>query len=249
MLMKATNLEKLTFEANDGEMGKVKNLYFNVKDYVIRYITVESAKWFPDQIIYISTSAIESIDFENKRIKVNHTKEELQKNASVKRESDMNADMEQKMAKMMNWNPRWWEKEENSSSSSYAHSPVDAKTGVSIADKTDKLISINEMKGIFNNANVMAGNEKMGNIADFIIEEQTWRIRYFLINSGNWSTHPYVLVSPDWISSIDWDNDKIYVDMTLDGIERGPIYKRGDEITRKFEEKLYKTYRKRPYWV
>lgn len=248
MFMKATTIEKFSLKAQDGEMGKAKDLYFNEQTYTVRYLTVESKKWFPDQIIYLSPSAIDHIDFEKNVIKVNNTKDELREVAGVKHESEMNHQREQELTTSMNWNQYWVGDEVWGRHATPLNSTSDVKPSSVVTDRTDHLRSVNHMKGVFNHANVIAEDGDMGYVADVIIEKETWRIRYFVINCGKWSTHQLTLISPDWITSANWTKDEFYVDMTLEGIEKGPLYQKRKPITRDFEERMYHNYGKEPYW-
>ncbi|UOQ45560.1 PRC-barrel domain-containing protein [Halobacillus salinarum] len=248
MFLSATGLEKLTLYAEDGEMGKVKDLYFDDHDYTVRYLTIVSKRWFPDQVIYLSPSAISRVDFDEKRIEVNHTRSELRNRAGVTKESEMSPEKEEELSAHFNWSKYWagellW--------GDYPTPDIHSNAAVQspgITERKSQLRSINHMKGVFSHAHVVADDGDVGYIQDVFIEKETWRIRYFLTNSGKWSTHTFALVSPDWIDFADWKKDNLQVNMSLEDIERGPLYRKGETMTRDFEKKLYESYDKKPYW-
>ncbi|MCP3031640.1 PRC-barrel domain-containing protein [Halobacillus sp. A1] len=243
MFVNATTLEKLTLQATDGEMGKIKDLYFDESSYTIRYLTFESKKWFPDQVIYLSPSAVEEVDLEKQVITVNHKRDELSEGAGVKEEAEMTPEREEELASRMNWSQYWVQQEKRGDETS-TRGTAGPKT-----QQSRQLRSINHLKGIFNRANVVAEDGIVGPISDAVIEIDSWNVRYFQVDCGTWSTHPLALISPDWITDTDWDEGRFRVDLTLHEIEEGPIYKKGDPITREFELKLYQNYKKSFYWT
>ncbi|MGP4077684.1 PRC-barrel domain-containing protein [Halobacillus sp. K22] len=251
MFLNATSLEKLTLVAQDGEMGKIKDLYFDDENYTIRYLTIASEKWFPDQIIYLSPSAISRIDFDKKVIEANHTIEDLREGAGLRNEKEMDPEKEAEFADRFNWSQYWagesvWgEQDTPLNSDSEAASQ---QTAVSAPERSNHLRSVNHMKGVFSHADVFAGEEHAGYITDVLIEEETWIIRYFVVSTGSWSTHPFTLISPDWIEEANWSEDQFQISLTLEGIEKGPMYQKNKAVTRGFEEELYQSYGKAAYW-
>jgi hypothetical protein len=57
-----------------------------------------------------------------------------------------------------------------------------------------------------------------------------------------------VLVSPQWIKSVSWDDSKVFVNLTREAIKQSPEYT-NDSLTRDYEIGLHKHYNRQGYWV
>ena len=41
-------------------------------------------------------------------------------------------------------------------------------------------------------------------MADFLLDDETWAIRYIVVDTSNWWVGHKVLVAPRWIKSVSW---------------------------------------------
>ena len=64
---------------------------------------------------------------------------------------------------------------------------------------------------------IEATDGMVGHVADFIIDDETWEIRYLVIDTKNWWPGKQVLVSPRWIDRVSWSESKVFVSLS-----RGP---------------------------
>ena len=84
---------------------------------------------------------------------------------------------------------------------------------------------------------------------DFIVEDHNWTIRYMIIDTRNWLPGGRkVLVSPTWIGSVDWLENKVKVDLTVEQIKQAPEYDPAAPVNRAYEVKLYDFYGRPKYW-
>src|SRR5512133_1628062 len=71
---------------------------------------------------------------------------------------------------------------------------------------------------------IQALDGEIGHVEDFIIDDETWTIRYLVVDTRNWWPGKKVLVSPHWIENVSWSESKIYVDLPLEVIKQSPEY-------------------------
>jgi uncharacterized protein YrrD len=71
---------------------------------------------------------------------------------------------------------------------------------------------------------IQAADGEVGHVQDFIIDDETWTIRYLLIDTGNWWPGTKVLVSPQWIDHVSWGEKKVFVKLSREAIKRLPEY-------------------------
>jgi hypothetical protein len=69
---------------------------------------------------------------------------------------------------------------------------------------------------------VHATDGDIGHVQGLLVDEDTWAIRYMVVNTGNWWIGHKVLISPQWISHMQWADAKVSVDLNRD--EEAGIY-------------------------
>jgi hypothetical protein len=88
----------------------------------------------------------------------------------------------------------------------------------------------------------------IGHVDGFLLDDQTWAIRYIEVATRNWLPGKKVLVSPGWIQRISWESDSVFVFLSQQAIQNAPEYREGMTVTRQYEQELYSHYGHAPYW-
>ena len=96
---------------------------------------------------------------------------------------------------------------------------------------------------------IQAEDGEIGHVEDFIIDEETWAIRYFIVNTSNWWAGKKVLISPLWIHRVSWTERKVVIDLTRETIKLSPEFADQSLLTRNYETHLHKHYNRMGYWV
>lgn len=98
-----------------------------------------------------------------------------------------------------------------------------------------------------NGYDIEASDGEIGDVKDFIIDEDTWAIRYLIVDTGGWLPGKKVLIAPQWIERVSWEESKVFVNLSRDAIEKSPEFT--EELTRDYEAGLYKHYNRQGYWI
>jgi hypothetical protein len=96
---------------------------------------------------------------------------------------------------------------------------------------------------------VEATDGEIGYVEDFILEDDSWTIRYLAIDTRNWLPGKKVLVSPQWISSIDWTQGEVHINLSREGLKQSPEYDNSKLISREYETQLYRHHGQTGYWL
>jgi hypothetical protein len=96
---------------------------------------------------------------------------------------------------------------------------------------------------------IQAADGEIGHVEDFIIDDETWAIRYLIIDTRNWLPGKKVLVSPQWIERVSWSERKVFVNHTREIIRQSPEYTEESLLTRDYESVLHRHYNRQGYWV
>jgi len=116
-------------------------------------------------------------------------------------------------------------------------------TATDIGD--NHLRSVNEVRGY----RIQATDNEIGHVEDFIMDDESWAIRYMVVDTLNWLPGRKVLVSPMWITTISWTDRKVAVGMNREQIKDCPEYDPAIPVNREYEEQLYDFYGRPKYWL
>ena len=96
---------------------------------------------------------------------------------------------------------------------------------------------------------LLALDGEIGHVDDFIIDDETWAIRYLVVATKNWWPGKKVLISPKWIESVSWDAREVVIGLTRETIEAAPEFTDESLLTRDYETDLHGHYNRAGYWV
>jgi hypothetical protein len=94
-----------------------------------------------------------------------------------------------------------------------------------------------------------AADGEIGHVEGFIVDDESWAIRYMEVATRNWWPGKKVLVSPSWIRRVSWSDSTVYVGLSREAIKTGPEFDNSAQITREYEDRLYAHYGLAPYWL
>jgi hypothetical protein len=95
---------------------------------------------------------------------------------------------------------------------------------------------------------IQARDDQVGHVDDLILEEETWTVRYLVVNTRKLLPGKKVLIPPKWIERIDWSTESCQIDLPAELIKNGPLYDPTEPVNREIEERLYDYYGRPQYW-
>lgn len=240
--------------ATDGEIGEVKELYFDDNSWTVRYIIVETGDWLSGRKVLISPHAISENNWGNKVIPVNLTKEQIKNSPDIDTEKPIERQHEVDLYGYYGW-PYYW---------SGGIGPGDlwgggiGTTGMMIgnrlpleeaihnknnrqedeATQNPHLRSTDNVKGY----NIEAKDGKIGDVEDFIIDDSSWKINYIIVDTGNWFPGKKVLISPTWIKEVKWETSSVTVNLSIERVKNSPEYDPNQPISEGYETNLHNHY-------
>jgi hypothetical protein len=112
-------------------------------------------------------------------------------------------------------------------------------------DNDPNLRSTREVTGY----HIQAVDEDIGHVEDFIVDQDSWVIRYLVIDTRNWiPASKKVLIALGWVDKVDWKRRKVLMDLTSSQIEKSPEYDPNMPVNRSYETTLYDFYGRPYYW-
>ncbi len=246
MLRKAKDLNGYKLDARDGEIGKVKEFYFDDQSWTVRYLIADTGGWLNGRTVLISPYALDPANEGSKVIPVDLTKAQIERSPALYTDKPVSRQYEWEYYSYYGWSA-YWDGAYPWGSSAY---PIRGRNGWSEASRRAKgedlhLRSTADVSG----RNIQAHDGEIGHVDDFVIDDETWTIRYLIVDTQNWWPGKKVLISMRWIERISWEESKVFINLTREAIKQGPEYTDQTLITRDHEMKLHRHYNREGYWA
>lgn len=94
---------------------------------------------------------------------------------------------------------------------------------------------------------IKAMDGDIGHVDGLIIDE-SWVIRYMIVNTGHWWHGHQVLIAPQWINSVDWPESIVSVGLSKQEVKDAPTYKSTALLDRAQEISIHEHYGRPVYW-
>lgn len=106
------------------------------------------------------------------------------------------------------------------------------------------LRSIKEVQGY----KIHASDGPIGSVEQFFFDDQTWMIRYAVVNTGSWLLGREVLITPSAFLQPNWNDRSFPLKLMKDQIRNSPQIDTQKPISRQQELKLHNSFGWIPYW-
>jgi hypothetical protein len=245
MLIKAKTLNSYKLDGLDGEIGKVREFYFDDKHWVIRYLVADTGTWLADRQVLISPYALLTFNKRERNIAINLTKKQIEDSPALDGDKPVSRQFEEDYHGFYGWPLYWVGPHMWGFWPSIQRDPEEWKKIIKAEKAWDpNLRSTHDVSG----HHIQASDGEIGHVEDFIIDDEAWVIRYLVIDTQNWWPGKKVLISPRWIERISWDELKVFLNLPRETIKQAPEYSEDSLLTRDYENKLHRHYNRQGYW-
>lgn len=245
MLRTAKDLSDYKLGARDGEIGKVKQFYFDDQSWTVRYLVADTGGWLSGRLVLISPYALDPANDGSKLIPVDLTKTQIEKCPSPESDRPVSRQFEGAYYSYYGW-PAYWGGPYAWGMAAY---PMRGREKWSEDSRRSEgedthLRSTEDVTG----RDIEAQDGEIGHVEDFVIDDETWTIRYLVVDTKNWWPGRKVLISTQWIERISWEEAKVFINLTRDAIKKAPEYTEKTLVTRDHEIGLHQHYSREGYW-
>jgi uncharacterized protein YrrD len=89
---------------------------------------------------------------------------------------------------------------------------------------------------------IHARNGEMGTASDYLFDDETWTVRYIVVETGSWLASRKVLISPAAVSQPEWDKRIIPVLLTKEQVQDSPPVDTNFPVSRQQEMAMNQYY-------
>ncbi len=251
MLLSVNDLEGYAICATDGIVGHVKDLYFDDQAWVIRYLVVDAGTWLSSRKVLISPIAIGHANWAEKILPVSITKAQVKSSPDIDTDKPVSRQHEIQYLEYYGY-PYYWvgaglwgeglspnimmpgdvgfvsTPHELQSEAQKAYVNAEAARH---ENDDPHLRSCKAVEGY----HIHATDGDIGHVKGLLVDEETWAIRYIVVDTSNWWLGHRVLVTPQWIREVSWTDAKASVGLTRQAVQDAPPYDPAAQLDQKQE--------------
>lgn len=98
------------------------------------------------------------------------------------------------------------------------------------------------------NYKIEATNGSIGHVHSFLFDDQSWTVRYLVVDTGSWLPGRKVLITPAALGKPDGQIEVFPVELIREQVKNSPDFDTEKPVSRQQEIELYKYYNWIPYW-
>jgi sporulation protein YlmC with PRC-barrel domain len=256
MLVRVKQLRGVLLRAQDGDVGSVEEILFDDENWAARYVVVETGAWLQSRKVLIAPCALGDLHVDEHKLDVNVTCAQVAASPSIETDAPLCRQM------LTDYNGYYgWPSFSGSMGMlgavvfpglMFTTASGELRTSSGLADERSPerqqerrrgdihLRSTNELTGY----RVVEMDGHLGVVDDFVLDDESWMIRYLAVDVDDWWTGQKVLLPPRFVGGASWPDRTVSVDLTRDQLRDCPewdptqpiVHAFADEVTRYYAE-------------
>ena len=228
MLQSIKQLHGNKLGASDGDIGHVKDFYFDDQNWAVRYLVADTGSWLPGRQVLLSPHAIGSLHQAGKVLRVKLTRKKIEDSPAIESHKPVSRQHEEEYHRYYGWPAYWlgdgmW----GMGGASVLETPPKTLPGESTAANGSQpkradahLRSTQAVSGY----HVQATDGIIGHVCDFMMDDKSWAIGQLVVKIGHRFTGNEVLIPVSKVDRISYDDSTVFVKLTKEAVEKSPAY-------------------------
>jgi len=246
MLHKAKTLAGYTFNGRDGDVGRVDEFYFDDQRWVVRYLIADTGGWLSGRRVLLSPYGLGAVSDAKRQIAVDLSKKQIEASPPVECDKPVSRQLHELYSSYYGWPLYWGGPYMWGARPTLVRDTKEWKSRAEVGNGADPhLRSTTEVTGYA----IEATDGHVGRVEDFVIDDETWAIRYLILDTRDWWEGKRVLISPKWISRVSWGDTKVFINLSREAVKNSPEFTDESALTHDYEVALHRHYKVPGYWT
>ena len=218
MLRSIKQLYGHSLGASDGEIGRVKDFYFDDQNWAIRYLVADTGTWLPKRQVLLSPYSLGRLDQTEKILHVNLTRKQIEASPSIDLHKPVSRQYEEEYFRYFGW-PYYWQGEQlwGLNGLPVLEGPVKLRPrrspppNVTLPGRADvHLRSTQAVTGY----QIRPGDEMIGHVCDFMMDAGSWAIGQLVIRTGHRLSGQEILIPTKDVDRISYEESTVFAALT-----------------------------------
>jgi hypothetical protein len=204
----------------EGDIGRVKDFYFNDQHWVVRYVIADTGSWLSGRLVLISPDAFGNFHQDGDCLLVNLSRKQIENGPAIDSDKPVSRQYEEDYYRYYGW-PVYWDGSGMGGAPSNYLMPSEEEIGGNNHDRDDPHLQSTQA---LNGYHVQTGEGAIGHVTDFMMDDKTWEIRHLVVETGHWFSGKEIAISPKQIDRISYEESKVFVNVTKEAILETPEF-------------------------
>lgn len=220
MLHNLKQLRGHKLAASDGDIGHVKDFYFDDQTWAIRYLVADTGNWLSGRQVLLSPHAFGHLDHQGKILTIDLTRKQIENSPSIEAHRPVSRQFEENYYSYYGW-PYYWQGDGLWGASDFPAFTPAARSYDYRAYEYPKwddihLRSVNTVTGY----DIQATDGMLGTVSGFLVDQKKWTVREITVETGHWYSGKEILITPAKVDHISYEDAKVFVSLTKEDLER-----------------------------
>jgi hypothetical protein len=219
MLQNIKELYGYKLAASDGDLGRVKDFYFDDKTWVIRYLVADTGSWLTGRLVLLSPHAFGELAPFGKTLHIKLRKKQIEDSPSIEMHKPVSRQYEIEYYQYYGW-PAYWNGGAMWGMGGYPVilPPSKDEMAAHLLHRPDDkhLRSSSAVTGY----EIHAADGVIGQVTGFLADERSWEIRDVVVEAGHWYAGKEILIPTAKVERISYEHSSVFVNLTKADIQR-----------------------------
>ena len=204
--------------ATDGQLGTVKDFYFDDSRWAVRYLVADTGAWLTGRQVLLSPHALGKTYLPGKLLLVNLTRQQIQDSPGLETHQPVSEQFERSYYQYYGW-PNYWVGDGLWGTSGFPSvvNPFGGKVADPIEGGEHPGRAAAHLRSTLAVAGYQIGASDglAGHVADFMMDDQSWTIQQLVIQIGHRLTGREIEIPTTLVERVSYEESTIFVKATV----------------------------------
>lgn len=219
MLQNTKELYGNKLAALDGDIGHVKDFYFDDKIWVIRYLVVDTGSWLTGRLVLLSPHAFSKLDQHEKTLHVKLLKKQIENSPSIESHKPVSRQYEIEYYRYYGW-PVYWNGGAMWGLGGYPMAMPPSKDQMDahlLHHRDDKHLQSTQAIADYH---IQTSDGPIGHVSGLMVDDRSWAIHELVVETGHWYADKEILISTGKVERISYEDSTVFVNLTKADIQQ-----------------------------
>jgi uncharacterized protein YrrD len=229
MIRSLKQLYGIQLGATDGQLGAVKDFYFDDRRWAVRYVVADTGSWLSGRQVLLSPHALGNIYQPGKLLLVNLTRQQIQKSPGLQTHQPVSRQFEESYYEYYGW-PNYWVGDGLWGTTGFPtvvnpfprKEPAAIEGGPHPNSAAAHLRSTQAVAGY----QIRSTDGVTGHVTDFLMDDKSWTIQQLVIQTGHRLTGREIQIPTTMVERISYEDSTVFVNLTEAELSGLPNYHR-----------------------
>jgi sporulation protein YlmC with PRC-barrel domain len=219
MLQNTKELYGNRIAALDGEVGRVKDFYFDDKTGTVRYLVADTGSWLTGRLVLLSPHAFGKLDQYENTLHIKLTKKQIENSPPVDSHRPVSREYEIDYYRYYGWPAYWPDDQTWGMGSHLVIVPPPPKSTGHQAQPSYASRHLQSAQALTGYA-IQTVDGAIGQVSGLMVDDRSWMIRDLVVEAGHWYAGKQILISKIKVERISYEEAKVYVNLTKADVQQ-----------------------------